>query len=378
MWRAIEKKLKTRLLQRLEKRAPERERAPADVDWSSIKRILVIRQHDQFGDFLLTTPAIHALRLRFPDAFISLIIRRYLYPVAFANPDVDEALVFEERAGRWTPGRFIRFVGALRRGYDLAVVFNTVSHSLTSDLLAVVSNAPLILGPAEPAFDHCARNPFYTLNAPTRSAPIHQIERNLDTVRYIGADTSSHAYRFALDEREEQAGRILAERLSEKPGKRIGAHFGTGDARKRYPISRLAEIARRQTAHPDRNILVLPAPGEDALLHELTGLMGTPVPVCSPLTLRQLAALIKHLDLVICNDTGVLHLAAAVGTPTVSFHATSDPKIWKPAGSRHTALYAASGRIGDIPVEDALLAIDRQLNATLSDPDGASGIMRFP
>ena len=79
------------------------------------------------------------------------------------------------------------------------------------------------------------------------------------------------------------------------------------------------------------------------------------------LSLRIVAALLDQLNLLICNDTGVLHLAAAVNTPTVSFHAISDPAVWKPVGPRFIGLFARNGSIGAIPVDEVITAVQDAL-----------------
>lgn len=356
---SIEKACKTWALQRLERRMPQRVVCPEAVDWDRIRQVLIVRQHDQFGDFLLTTPAIRALRGRFPQAFLTLVVRDYLMPVAQGNPHIDALLVFHESAWRWAPGAGLDFARRLRGGFDLAVVFNTVSHSLSSDLIAYGSGAPLILGPAFPTFDHCERNPFYSLVAPSDPAAKHQIHRNLDVVRYIGADTEDLSYGFRLSRDEERVGRAVLRGLGLLAERRmVGVHFGTKDVGKRFPIPKLAEVCDRFIERADTEVVVLRAPGEDALLVELLERMRHTVALAPSLHLRAVAALLKSLDLLICNDTGILHLAAAVGTPTVSFHAKSDPAFWKPIGEHHVAVYAADGDMAAITVEQAMEAVD--------------------
>lgn len=371
MWHAIEKTVKTWVLRQIERRMPERRLTPDQVDWSAVRRILIVRQHDQFGDFLLTTPAIRALRNRFPDASITLVVRSYLLPVAQHNPHVDHVLVFHETAGRWTPQVGFDFARRLRGRFDLAVVFNTVSHSFSSDLIAYGSGAPLVLGPERPTFDHCARNPFYTLVAPHDPAEKHEIHRNLDVARYIGADTDDYTYGFALTEEEMATGQRLLDDVGWNDGKRmVAVHFGTKDVRKRYPIPMLAALCDRVAAQSGARLLVLRAPGEESLLRAFQQRVSCAAVVAPALTLREAAAVLKAVDLLICNDTGVLHLAAAVGTPTVSFHATSDPVFWKPVGGRYLALYAANGDIASIPVEQAFEAVEQTLcGETVSEDD---------
>lgn len=375
MWYPIEKRLKTRVLKWLASHPLGNRRAPpGEIDIERIGRILIIRQHDQFGDFLLTTPAIRALRARFPAARLSLVVRAYLYPVARNNPDVDEVLLFHESGFRWRPRDIRSFIDLMRNPVDLAVVFNTVSHSLSSDLIAWLSGASAVMGPETPTFDHLDHNPFYTINVPVNPDPRHQIQRNLDVVRHVGADTDDLSYRYAMTVEERAAGRAVIDGLAEDPGMPggpvIAVHFGTGDARKRYPVEQLARVCDELAARRSARILIIPAPGEEGLLRALRAAASAPLHSAPSLSLREVAGVIRAADLLVCNDTGVLHLAAAVETPTLSFHATSDPAYWKPHGARHRAFYAASQRIEEIPPD----LVCREIIAMLDDPgSGESG-----
>ena len=375
MWYPIEKRFKTRALKWLASHPLGQRRAPPGaVDTDGISRILIIRQHDQFGDFLLTTPAIRALRRRFPDARLTLVVRAYLYPVARGNPDVDEVLVFHESGFRWRPGDIRSFVGLMRDPVDLAVVFNTVSHSLSSDLIAWLSGAPVVMGPATPTFDHLDHNPFYTVNVPVDPGPRHQIQRNLDVVRHVGADTDDLSYGYYMSAEERAGGREVIDGLESGPGEPggpvVAVHFGTGDARKRYPVEHLAHVCDELAARLSARILVIPAPGEDDLLRAFREATSAPLHSAPAMSLREVAGVIHAADLLVCNDTGVLHLASAVRTPTLSFHATSDPAWWKPPGPGHRAFYAASQRIEDIPPD----RVCREIAAMLDDSgDGETG-----
>ena len=372
MWYPIEKRFKTRVLKWLashplgERRAP-----PGAVDPDRIDRILIIRQHDQFGDFLLTTPAIRALRARFPHAHLTLVVRAYLYPLAQGNPDVDQVLVFHESGFRWRSGDIRSFVDLMRGSIDLAVVFNTVSHSFSSDLIAWLSGAPVVMGPATPTFDHLDHNPFYSVNVPVDPEPRHQIQRNLDVVRYVGADTADLSYGYAMTEDERTGGREVVETLGGGPtaagGPVVAVHFGTGDVRKRYPTGQLARVCDELAARLSARILVIPAPGDEPSLRALHDAASAPLRSVPPMSLRRVAGVLHAADLLVCNDTGVLHLAAAVGTPTLSFHATSDPAWWKPPGERHRAFYAINRRIEAIPPD----RVCSEIAALLDDPGGA-------
>ena len=364
MWYNLEKKVKTWAIRQFDRRLPRTIHTPEEIEWSSVQRVLVIRQHDQFGDFLLTTPAIRALRNRFPSAYMALVVRPYLLPVAQNNPDVDDVFIFQESGWGWRPLQSVNLFNKVRNNFDLAVVFNTVSHSLSSDLIARISQAPLVLGPAEPTFDHCDGNPFYTLVAPIDVKPKHQVQRNLDVVRYIGADTQDESYGFALTDDERISGYREKSRLVHGPGiKTVAVHFGTKDINKRYPIPRLAALCNRINQSDNHvRLIIIRAPDGTAAFKELVSRLETTPLVAPEMKLREVAALLNAVDLLVCNDTGILHLASAVKTPTVSFHAISDPAMWKPPGTRHTALHAENGDIATLSVDLALGKVMESLN----------------
>jgi ADP-heptose:LPS heptosyltransferase len=225
-------------------------------------------------------------------------------------------------------------------------------------MMAYCSRAPIVLGPETPTFDHTDHNPFYSLNAPVDPNPKHQVARNLDVVRYIGADTEDLSYGFDLSELEQMDGRKIREQiLGGYSGSVLAIHFGTRDPKKRYPIPLLARVCDGVAETGEYRIIVIPAPDEEELLTRLRNSTETELYIAPPLGLRQVASFLKTIDLLLCNDTGILHLAAAVRTPTLSFHAISDPALWKPVGSRHVALYTAGGDISGIDVNKVLEVI---------------------
>jgi ADP-heptose:LPS heptosyltransferase len=162
---------------------------PEEADFSAVRSVLVIRQHDMLGDFLLATPVFRALRNRFPAARIGVLVRDYFADTVAGNPFVDEVLVLQKGNHRWNPRQMMTLFKQLHKRWDLTVVLNTVSHSLSSDLLAELSGGRLLLGSAHRVFPGASRNFFYNLLAPYSTTTVHQTERNLDIVRYIGAQT---------------------------------------------------------------------------------------------------------------------------------------------------------------------------------------------
>lgn len=306
------------------------------------KRILVIRQHDQLGDFLLSLPALRSLRHCFPEARIALVVREYFADAASLVPFVDEILVFREDASRWTWGSLRRFWRSLRSGWDLAVVLNTVSHSLTSDLLARFARARVVLGSAERVFPGSTRNFFYDLNAPMASGIRHQSERNVDILRYIGCSTDDMREELRVSDAVRTAVRGEIESLGQSAhGPLIGLHIGAGKPANRWPVERFAELANTLRERVEARILLFWGPAEEDLKEAFVSSASAGTPLIGHPTLERLAAYFQACDAVVCNDTGVLHLSAAVGTPTVGLYGPADQAEWKPVGEHVRGLSGA-------------------------------------
>ncbi|HEV8537642.1 MAG TPA: glycosyltransferase family 9 protein [Bacteroidota bacterium] len=354
-----EKFLKNNCMGLLEKLYARKVVSPESVDLSNIRSILVIRQHDQLGDFLLATPVLRALRERFPEATIGLLVREYFHDVARALPTVDDVLVFYENGLHWTWRRVSSLHRSLRKGWDLTVVLNSVSHSLTSDLLAHFSRAKYVLGSDERIFPGCSRNFFYNLLAPQGDEPRHQTERNLDIVRLLGVDTLDRTLRISISEEERNvAGRFL-EAKGFKPGiTAIGMHIGAGKPLNRWPVKRFAELAKALTARYAAQIVLFWGPYEEELKRIFHAQAETGTVDAGHSNLRMLASLFARCDAIVCNDTGIMHLGAATGVPVAALFGSARPEEWKPFGDNVRAIRAESGKVEDIRVEDVMVALE--------------------
>lgn len=359
LWNRIEQYIKKNHLAFLERKFSREVILPAFVNYSEIHSILVIRQHDQLGDFLLSTPVLRALREHFPKARIGVVVRDYFAEIVEHNPFVDEILVFHENGRDWTRQRIRRFWRQLRSGWDLAVVLNTVSHSLTSDLLAHFSRAKFILGSEHLVFAECSRNFFYNLVAPYWSEQRHQTERNLDIVRHIGVDTTDLSETMALSREERSDAMIALRELGLLQGKTvIGMHVGAGKLFNRWPVGRFGQLAQMLHDSKVAQVLLFGGPGEEQLVEHLCKYIQFDPIKIPPTSLRRLAAFFTCCDALVCNDTGVMHLAAAVGTPLVAIFGPTDPAEWKPPGKRFVALRDSTRKATDaIDVEQVYKAL---------------------
>jgi ADP-heptose:LPS heptosyltransferase len=329
------------LLKILEAALPNRRYGPEDLDLESLTGVLVIRQHDQLGDLLLSTPAFRALRQALPGARITVVAREYTYRVLENNPDIDQILVFPEKLRLASPLRLWRLWQGLRQGHQLAVVLNTVSHSLSSDLLALFSRARYVLGSAENPFPVGRDNIFYNLLAPAPETRLHETIRNLKILEYVGIPPAGLGERLELNDSEMSEGKEFLYRQHLNPERTVGIHLGASNLCNRWPCQQYAKLSDWLISEYGYQVAVFWGPGEQELGERFLGLAQNKAAIISGLDLRRLAAVIKPLKLMVCNDTGVMHLSAAVGTPTFAIFGRSRPDHWRPLNPN---FYGVQGR----------------------------------
>lgn len=301
-------------------------------DWADARRLLCVRL-DSLGDVLMTTPAIRALRASAPGRQISLLTSPSGAAVARLVPEIDEVLIYEPPWMKATPPRADSAVDraqveALRAGqFDGAVIFTVYSQSpLPPALLCYLADVPLRLA-------HCHENPYQLLTDWVRDPepldpPRHEVRRQLDLVAAIGARTDDERLSLRVPPAAEaHVGRLLRERglVGGRPWAVL--HPGSTAASRRYPPELFAEAARRLVAEHGWSLVLTGSADERPLTDEIAARAGVPLhDLAGTLGLPELAALIAAAPLLIANNTGPAHVAAAVGTPVVSLYALTNPQ----------------------------------------------------
>ncbi|MBD3222820.1 hypothetical protein GF314_16455 [bacterium] len=311
------------------------------------ERILVVRQHNQMGDMVCATPCFRAIAGAWPDAEVALVTAPVNHQVVAHNPHLDRILSFEQRLWR-RPIALARFLGALR-GFrpDLAIVLNSVSFSATSAYLALWSGAPLVIGGDGSPFGSRVSEAF-SLRLPTSpDLDRHAIDHSLAPLAAVGITTDDRSTVVVPSSAQDAEAAALCDDLVGQ-GPFWALHPGAGKRQNVWPPERFATVAAA-VARRGVPVLVLhgPADGREvaALSARLTPSAGdAPVVVAPSLSVGTTAAIIARADRFLCNDTGVMHVAGALGTPTVALFGPTDPALWKPPGEQVIALRAPSRR----------------------------------
>lgn len=334
--------------------AERRNVSPDYVDWKKFRRILVIRQHDQLGDFLLATPVFRAIKENLPECWLGVVARDYFSETLKHHPHVDEVIEIPKRLTKWSPKRIADLIKQIRAEWDLVIVLSTVSHSLTSDVLAWMSGAAHVLGSEAHPFPGHDRNFFYNLAAPVHPGLRHQSERNLDIIRYVGINTTDLSEQIRITTGEIDAARSCVRNMAggDIKGHLIGFHIGAGKIANRWPIASFASLIQKSNTTFDATSLVFWGPNENALSEELRSMVGSAAIFVPPSSLRILAAYFAICNVAVCNDTGAMHLCAAVGTPMVVPFGPTRVEEWKPVGQQFVGLQGRDGNVTAVRVDE--------------------------
>ena len=297
----------------------------------NIHKILVIRV-DGIGDLINTTPALSLLRENYPSAEITVLARPLNAPVLVDNPDVNRTLIFDRDGKHRGLLARLQFYRALRREqFQLVVAMQT---AMWSHLVARLSGAPYRLGRYQKRFrstlTHAWRGRY-------PKGETHEVDRNLELVRLIckGEGKRKLVFRLLPDEITAAKARLAVSHTEPHPF-RIAIHPGGSSFDKRWPEKHYAELADRLARRYNATILLLHGPGEEPLTQRIREMMQSAAMLHAPATLRELGALLFCCDLVVCNDSGPMHLAAALDIPTVAIFGPTDHVAWHPLSENAT------------------------------------------
>ncbi len=313
-------------------------------DWNSVKNVLCIRL-DTIGDVLMTTPAIRALKESNPSRCITLLTSSAGVATASLVPEVDEVIVYDAPWLKATSPRSdsspeYEMADQLRcLRFDAAVIFTVYSQNpLPSAFLCYLADIPLRLA-------HCHENPYQLLthwvkDPEPENFVRHEVRRQLDLVATVGCKTDDERMSLCVPKEALTLVQDILQKLGvdqERPWAII--HPGATAPSRRYPPEGFAEVARRLVLDMGIQILFTGTEPERKLVEDIQRAMGVPShSLVGCLKLDQLAALVAIAPVLIANNTGPVHIAAAVGTPVVDLYALTNPQH-TPWGVPHRVLF---------------------------------------
>ncbi len=307
---------------------------------------------------LCAVPLLRALRTRYPASNITLMTSPVNDEIMQHLRYVDETICFDKRAVAGL--RFAGFIRDLRRRrFDLAIVPATVSVSVTSDLLARLSGAPYRLGPVR--LDGRENPTGYLFNMPVEldwsdSPNRHQTLRNLDIGLPIGLKETNLSHEMTFTQHEIDDANHWYERQIATLSGGITLHPGAGKTPNRWPVERFVQLGEILSREFGARLFVTSGPMDGAVLAEFRRHVKVEYQLIENQPIRRVASYLRRMNLVISNDTGIMHVAAAAGAPVLALFGPTDPGQWAPIGNRNRYIAGKGGRTESITVEEVVAA----------------------
>jgi len=314
-------------------------------------RILVIRG-GAIGDFILTLPAIRLLRENFPDAQLEILGYEHIIELARGRfyADATRSIEYSAMAGFFIPNSelapdlveyFASFQQVVSYLFDPDLFFeNNLRRAGVKNFLAAYARID--------DSQHAAQ----------------QLARPLEKMALFLDESAAQLH----PSREDQA---LAKRFLGEPSTNlIAIHAGSGSPRKNWPAENWAALAQwLLRSVPHARLLLIGGEADAAQIATVSGaLAGRDVVIAQNLPLPQLAAVLERCRLFLGHDSGISHIAAAVGTPCVLLFGPTDPAVWAPANPAVKVIPADSGDLRELPLATVQEAVREALESIPQKP----------
>lgn len=317
-------------------------------------RVLIVRQHNQFGDLLASVSLFRAIKEIYPNSKITLIASKENFYAVEKNEFIDELFVYEKRK-IFNPFYFGKVRKILKQNFDLAIVPATVAISKTSCLLAAFSDAKIKIGPK--SLDGEINSVDFVFNFRIKlnwkkNPDAHVSDFTLDIVRPFGISTKNYSSSIQFDKNDEDFADEFLNSLNKNDDDYvIGFHIGAGKPPNRWPLEKFIKLIYMLGQYSKIKIYFTGTNADKDEIDYIQSNLGFDAGYFLNKTIPQLAALISKSDLFITNDTGVMHVAGATKTPQISIFGPTNPFNWAPVGTNKYFL-RKSELTGDVGEEE--------------------------
>ncbi len=306
--------------------------ANKQIDKSEIKRIL-IRSTNWVGDVVMTLPALESVRENFPESHITVLAKPWVIPLFEKHPSVDDIITFDKGDGYLGGiGQIVRIIRVIRKKrFDLAIIFQ---NAFEAALLAFLGNAEYRLG-----YKTDGRGFFLTHKVVISDEilKVHQVEYYLGLLRAMGWQAKTQGPALYVDQKNIKKAKGLLDScgIVERDfvlGLSPGAIFGEA---KRWPADRFARIGDLAIERWGAKVMILGSRKEMDICEAVCGSMThSSINLCGRTSLGEVMGLIGRSSFFVTNDSGLMHISAALGIPTVAIFGSTDPIATGPRGPK--------------------------------------------
>lgn len=296
-----------------------------------MKHVLIIKLR-YIGDVLLATPTVRAIKAALPDVRVTMMVNRGTEDVLSGNLDLEEVVVLD----KGSLGAQSRLIAGLRsRRFDTVI---DLTDGDRSAFLSWISGASIRIGFND---EHRWRGKYYTQVVQSMPEVQHRIDRDLEALKPMSIQADSKDLQLRVTPEEVHSADQLLDQLGVQRSQSIvilqpGARYWF----KAWPPERFAELADQVTFQYGCQVLIGGSHQESDLAQQIRQMAKSrPTIMAGRTTIKQFAAIAKKSALFVGSDSGAMHIAAAVGTPTVALFGPSNPAEWGPRGERVKVLY---------------------------------------
>lgn len=283
------------------------------------------------GDTLWGTPAIRALKEAYPEGFIGILTTEIGAELLRGNPHIDRFFIF--RRGF----RFFSLLNLLKElkqeRFDIAFIFHASDRIIWP--LIFFTGAFQIIG-----IIGQNKGLDFILTRAIEQEDVHGAEMRLRLTREVGVSckTDFDLAIYLLEEEKRKASKFFESLCFDGDSLIIGLHPGAQKPFKCWPAERFIEIGRRLVELADCKVVVTGSRKEQKLCDYVASQITGAVSVAGMITLRETASIIEKMQLFITNDTGPMHMAFALGTPTVALFCPTDPGLCGPYNAKDVVI----------------------------------------
>ena len=326
-------------------------------------RSILVMEPWHIGDVVLATPVLRALRERFPDARLSLLGKAYAEELLRHSGLVDEVIVFDlpwtSKTAKYSPGRYDvadlkGLIARLRsRQFDLTV---DARMDLRSNIVTYLSGAPRRIG-----YDFGGGSFLLTDRIPADPDRRHRVDDWLELLTPLGMTGKFEPLLRVTDEERTRAAATLASSGIVAGDTVVAIHGGASDPRRQWPEENYRNVATRLTETLGARIVYFPEPGTP---HRDVSFASATIR-CS---LRDMMAILTHCKLLVCNDSGPMHIADALDVPVVAVFLTGNPVWHRPYRAGQEVVGRGTGHdfVVAPTVEEVIAAAARRLSGSVS------------
>ena len=338
-------------------------------DLGNPKKFLIVRQHNQLGDLLAGISVFRAIKEKYPESHITLIVSPFNYPGMIKNKYLDRIFIFYKKK-IFNPYYLLKFIRLLKEGYDVTLVPVTVSISFTSNLIARLSRAKTRIGPLSLDGNNNESAFFFDrkVEIDWRKHPDSNVsDRSLDILRPFGITTDNFRSEITFDDDDLKTARKFVSSSKEfNRGLLIGLHVGAGKPQNRWSLYKYSALIKRLKESYKADFYLTGSTDDREEINFVKQNVSFRIPTFINKKIPQVAALISISDLFISNDTGIMHVAGTTSTAQISIFGPTNPLNWAPIG-KNKIYIRKSDLIDDIAVEDVFKICTRLLNESWKD-----------